>query len=88
MAKKKTIPEGEDQKKENLGANLKKLADIAEWLEAQERSEEPDFDEGLVKVREAAALIAASRARLVEVENEFQEIVRQIEQKEEIVDPE
>ena len=33
----------------NLGENLKKLAAIAEWLEAQERSEEPDFDAGLRK---------------------------------------
>lgn len=79
--KKTTLSKNEEQKKENLGANLKKLGEIAEWLEAQERSEEPDFDEGLAKVREAATLIAASRARLTEVENEFQEIVRQIEEK-------
>ena len=63
---------------ENLGENLKKLAAIAEWLEAQERSEEPDFDAGLEKVREAAALIKASRARLTEVENEFREITKDI----------
>jgi len=61
---------------ENLGENLKKLATIAEWLEAQERSEEPDFDMGLAKVREAAELIKASRARLTAVENEFREITK------------
>jgi hypothetical protein len=61
---------------ENLGENLKKLAAIAEWLEAQERNDEPDFDAGLEKVREAAALIKVSRARLTEVENEFQEIAK------------
>ncbi len=61
---------------ENLGENLKKLAAIAEWLETQERNDEPDFDAGLEKVREAAALIKVSRARLTEVENEFQEIAK------------
>ena len=64
---------------ENLGENLKKLAKIAEWLESQERSDEPDFDEGLAKVREAVALIKGSRARLTEVENEFEEIKKGIE---------
>jgi len=58
----------------NLGENLKKLGKIAEWLEAQERSEEPDFDQGLAKVREAAALIKETRARLAEVKNEIEEI--------------
>ena len=71
--------EGEAQ---NLGENLKRLAAIAEWLEAQERSEEPDFDAGLEKVREAAALIKASRARLTAVENEFREIAKEIDSKE------
>ena len=71
---KKTTYIKKEERVENLGENLKKLAAIAEWLEAQERSEEPDFDKGLEKVREAATLIKASRARLTEVENEFQEI--------------
>lgn len=62
----------------SLGENLKKLAAIAEWLEAQEQSEEPDFDTGLEKVRAAAALITASRARLAAVENEFREITKGI----------
>lgn len=62
----------------DLGENLKKLAMIAEWLEAQERSEEPDFDAGLQKVREAADLIKVSRARLTAVENEFREITKNI----------
>ena len=65
--------------KGNLGESLKKLADIAAWLEAQERTDEPDFDQGLLKVREAADLIKSSRARLSEVENEFREISKDIE---------
>ncbi len=70
-----------DGQEVNLGENLKQLAAIAEWLEAQERSEEPDFDKGLEKVREAAALVTASRARLTEVENEFREITKSMEAK-------
>lgn len=62
----------------NLGENLKKLAKIAEWLEAQEQSDEPDFDQGLAKVREAVGLIKASRERLTEVENEFEEIKKEV----------
>ena len=72
---KKTIDRNEEV---NLGENLKKLAKIAEWLETQERSNEPDFDGGLAKVREAMVLIKASRARLTEVENEFEEIKKEI----------
>lgn len=68
-----------DNKEEvNLGENLKKLGKIAEWLESQERSDEPDFDGGLAKVREAVALIKASRMRLTEVENEFEEIKKEV----------
>jgi hypothetical protein len=79
MSMKKT----DDKKEEvNLGENLKKLSKIAEWLEAQERSDEPDFDAGLAKVREAVGLIKASRARLTEVENEFEEIKKEVEKKE------
>ena len=73
---KKATYNKKEGRRENLGENLKKLAAIAEWLEAQERSEEPDFDAGLAKVREAAELIKASRARLTEVENEFHEITK------------
>jgi exonuclease VII small subunit len=63
---------------QSLGENLKKLGAIAEWLETQERSEEPDFDAGLEKVREAALLIKMSRARLTAVENEFREITKEM----------
>lgn len=68
----------------DLGENLKKLAKIAEWLEAQEQSDEPDFDQGLAKVREAVGLIKASRERLNEVENEFREIEKGIKDTKEI----
>jgi len=76
---KKATYNKKDGQEGNLGENLKKLAAIAEWLEAQERSDEPDFDTGLAKVREAAGLIKASRTRLTEVENEFQEITKSMD---------
>ena len=76
---KKTTYNKKEGSAQNLGENLKELSAIAEWLEAQERSEEPDFDTGLQKVREAAKLIKASRARLTEVENEFHEITKKMD---------
>jgi len=55
----------------NLSSNLKRLSEITEWFENQE---EVDVEEGLAKVKEAAALIMASKERLKAVENEFEEI--------------
>lgn len=76
------MPKKSQQNKEaagrtNVGENLRKISEIAEWLEAQERSDEPDFDAGLAKVREAAGLIKETRVRLAEIENEFREIVKE-----------
>jgi len=60
----------------NLSDNLKKLAEITEWFESQE---EVDIEEGLKRVKEAAALIRASKERLKAVENEFEEIKKEID---------
>lgn len=62
------------EKSKNLSDNLKKLSEITDWFENQE---EVDVEEGLAKVKEAAALIKASKERLKAVENEFQEIKKQ-----------
>ncbi|MDO8523516.1 MAG: exodeoxyribonuclease VII small subunit [bacterium] len=59
----------------NLNESLKKLNDIVKWFEGQE---EVDVEKGLVKVKEGAQLIKASRERLKEVENEFEEIKKDI----------
>jgi len=69
----------------NLNANLKKLSEITEWFENQE---EVDIEEGLKKVKEAVSLIGASRERLRVVENEFEEIKKEIELDEEEGDDE
>ncbi len=60
----------------NLNQNLKRLSEITEWFDNQE---EVDVEEGLKKVKEAVALIKASKSRLKEVENEFEEIKKEIE---------
>ena len=59
----------------NLNASLKELAEIVEWFEKQE---EVDVEIGLEKVKEGAALIKSSKERLKEIENEFEEIKKSI----------
>ena len=59
----------------NLNDNLKKLSEINEWFENQE---EVDIEEGLKKVKEAVELIKASKKRLKAVENEFEEIKKEV----------
>ena len=65
-----------NEKSENLNENLKKLSEITEWFENQE---EVDVEEGLKKVKEAVELIKSSKARLRGIENEFEEIKREID---------
>lgn len=60
----------------NLDEKLKKLSEIAEWFDTQE---EVDVEEGLAKVKEAATLIADSKTRLKEIQNEFEEIKKEID---------
>ncbi len=60
---------------ENLTENLKRLSEITGWFDNQE---EIDVEEGLKKVKEAVALIKTSRERLKSIENEFEEIKREV----------
>ncbi|PIP23905.1 MAG: hypothetical protein COX36_00790, partial [Candidatus Nealsonbacteria bacterium CG23_combo_of_CG06-09_8_20_14_all_38_19] len=60
----------------NLNNNLKQLSEITRWFENQE---EVDVEEGLRKVKEAVSLIKISKERLKEIENEFEEIKKEIE---------
>jgi len=59
----------------NLNNNLKKLSEITEWFDNQG---EIDIEEGLKKVKEAVVLIKISKERLKAVENEFEEIKKDI----------
>jgi len=65
----------EKQGSENLNQNLKKLSQITEWFESRQ---EVDVEEGLKKVKEAASLIKSSKERLKKIENEFEEIKKEI----------
>ncbi len=63
--------------REVLKKSLKKLAEISNWFDEQA---ELDLEEGIQKVKEAATLIKACKSRLREIENEFKEIKRDIEE--------
>ena len=63
-------------KAKNLSDSLKRLAEITKWFENQE---EIDIEKGLEKVREAVGLIKDSKSRLKEIENEFEEIKKDVE---------
>ena len=63
-------------KETNLTQSLKKLEEIVEWFESQQ---EVDVEKGLEKVKEGAVLIKASKDRLKKVENEFEEVKKELE---------
>ncbi|MCK5466590.1 exodeoxyribonuclease VII small subunit [Candidatus Parcubacteria bacterium] len=65
--------------KTNLSESLKKLEEIARWFELQE---EIDVEKGLEKVKEGAKLIKTSKERLRKVENEFEEIKKEMKENE------
>ena len=62
-------------KKINISEYLKRLSEIAEWFEEQD---EVDIEKGLEKVKEASVLIKKSRKRLEEIENEFEEVKKEV----------
>lgn len=59
----------------NLSDTIKKLRSITEWFEGQQ---EIDVEKGLDKIKEGADLIKASRIRLKELENEFDEVKKKL----------
>jgi len=59
----------------SLSESLKKLEAISEWFNNQE---EVDVEKGLEKVREGTKLVKLSRARLKEVENEFEDVKKEL----------
>ena len=60
----------------NLNIALKRLSEITEWFDSRQ---EIDVEEGLEKVKEAVSLIKASKERLKAIENEFEEIKKEME---------
>lgn len=60
-----------------LKNSLKKLKEIVDWFNEQE---EVDIEAGLEKVKEGAILIKDSRKRLSELENEFENVKKELEE--------
>ncbi len=63
--------------KNKLKNSLKRLEEIIEWFDKQE---EVDVETGLERVKEGVALIKASRERLKTLENEFEEVKKELEE--------
>lgn len=59
----------------NLKQNLDRLSEIVEWFE---NVEEIDVEEGISRVKEAAGLIKSAKRRLGDIENEFEEIKKEL----------
>jgi len=59
------------KEEQTLGSSLKSLEEIVKWFDAQE---EVDVEAGLEKVKHGVTLIKASKKRLQELENEFEEV--------------
>ena len=64
------------QKKDNLTKSLKEIEKIVTWFENQD---EVDVEEGIEKVKVGAKLIKESKKRLEKIENEFEEVKKELE---------
>ncbi|OHB18102.1 MAG: hypothetical protein A2913_01385 [Parcubacteria group bacterium RIFCSPLOWO2_01_FULL_40_65] len=66
-------------KKFNLKESLRKLNEIADWFEDQK---EIDIEAGLQLVKEGTRLVKDCKARLSEIENEFEKVRKEVEKDE------
>lgn len=66
--------------KEKIKDSLAGLEKIVGWFDSRE---DIDVEEGLKKVKEGAALVKALKAKLKTVENEFEEIKKDLEKDDE-----
>lgn len=62
--------------KSDLKTGLARLTEIARWFDDRE---DADVEDGLEKVKEAAGIIADTKKRLKDIENEFEEIKKDLE---------
>lgn len=62
-------------KKVNIKESLDKLESISGWFEEQK---DIDVEQGLEKVKIATVLIKDLKSRLKEVENEFEEVKKEL----------
>lgn len=63
------------QPKSNLTKNLKDIEKIVAWFESQD---EVDVEEGIEKVKAGVKLIKESKKRLAEIENEFEDVKKEL----------
>lgn len=72
------MPEEKKKKEDsvNLRVNFQKITEINDWFE---KREDIDVEQGLKKIKQAIELIKASKKRLKSIENEFEEIKKEIE---------
>lgn len=61
--------------KVNITDNLKKLKEISEWFNSQDTV---DVEKGLEKIKIATSLMKESKKRLTELQNEFTEIQKEL----------
>jgi exonuclease VII small subunit len=64
-------------KQQTIGDQLGELEKIVKWFEGQK---EVDVEKGLEKMREGAHLIKQLKVRLKDVENEFEEIKKGLDE--------
>lgn len=69
--------EKKEKKREanNLKKSLDELRSIADWFDGQE---EVDVEQGLEKAKKGVKLVKECRRRLAELENEFEEIKKEL----------
>ncbi|MCL4392201.1 exodeoxyribonuclease VII small subunit [Patescibacteria group bacterium] len=65
------------KEKSKITEDLAKLKKIVEWFEARE---EVDVEEGLEKVKEGSEIVKRLKARMGEIENEFEMVKKDLEQ--------
>ncbi len=61
----------------NITDNLNKLKEISEWFNNQDTV---DVEKGLEKIKIATSLMKESKKRLTELQNEFTEIQKELEE--------
>lgn len=64
-------------KQQSINEQLGQLDTIVKWFEGQK---EVDVEKGLEKMKEGAGLIKQLKSRLKEVENEFEEIKKGLDE--------
>jgi exonuclease VII small subunit len=71
-----SMPTKKSEEPKNFKKHLEEIAEILAWFDAQD---ELDVEKALQKIKAASVLIRESKSHLREIENEFEEIKKEIE---------